>query len=456
MGERSNAENPVARSAADINWRRFIAFRVLFNARFYYPVLAVLFLDFGLSVEQYTLLNFAWALSIVCLDLPAGALADHIGRRPLVIAAAVCMVVEMILIAFAPFGHPALLFWVFLANRVISGMAEAAASGADEALVFDSLAEQGRSDEWPHVLDHVIKWQSAGFIAAMLIGAAVYDPVLMQRAANAMGLAVHLTQQDTMRFPLYLNLVTACITLVVAIGLREPSGHLTHSECPTNPLSLIAIAGRWILRTPFALLIIVAGFLHDSVIRLFLTFGSSYYRLIGLPAYSFGFIGAGMAALGFFVSPVAKNLVKQKTFAFNFILLALLTFGGLAGVAAHWRHVGVLFVVPLGIAMYLLNFFVSYYLNSIAKPDNRATILSFKGLAFNLGYGAVGLLFAGLFRLIKAADGIASEETVFARALFWVPVYFAVTLLLLAFASWGAKKSVPGRPDAPFGSGRKS
>ncbi len=46
----------------------FIAFRVLFNARWYYPVLAVLFLDFGLSIEQYALLNVAWAVAIVGLE----------------------------------------------------------------------------------------------------------------------------------------------------------------------------------------------------------------------------------------------------------------------------------------------------------------------------------------------------------------------------------------------------
>ena len=54
---------------ADRNWRRFVLFRVLFNSRFYYPVLAVLFLDLGLSATQYTLLNFAWALAIVLFGL---------------------------------------------------------------------------------------------------------------------------------------------------------------------------------------------------------------------------------------------------------------------------------------------------------------------------------------------------------------------------------------------------
>src|SRR5271155_4939395 len=89
-------------SDADRNWGRFVLFRVLFNARFYYPVLAVLFLDLGLSATEYTLLNFAWALAIVAVDLPAGVLADRIGRRPLIVAAAASMVVEMILLCVAP------------------------------------------------------------------------------------------------------------------------------------------------------------------------------------------------------------------------------------------------------------------------------------------------------------------------------------------------------------------
>src|SRR6476659_2231820 len=120
--------------AADRNWRRFVLFRVLFNSRFYYPVLAVMFLDLGLTATQYTLLNFAWAIAIVCTDLPAGALSDRIGRRPLIIAAAVAMVAEMSVLCLAPIGGGTLLFLLCLANRLLSGFAEGLASGADEAL----------------------------------------------------------------------------------------------------------------------------------------------------------------------------------------------------------------------------------------------------------------------------------------------------------------------------------
>jgi hypothetical protein len=39
------------------NLTRFIAFRLLYSARFYYPVFTVLFLDYGLTLEQFAILN---------------------------------------------------------------------------------------------------------------------------------------------------------------------------------------------------------------------------------------------------------------------------------------------------------------------------------------------------------------------------------------------------------------
>src|ERR1700761_7793405 len=108
---------PNASDAADRNWRRFVLFRVLFNSRFYYPVLAVFFLDLGLSATEYTLLNFAWAISIVCFDLPAGALADRIGPRPMIVAAGVAMVIEMTVLCVAPINGGMALFLFCLLNR---------------------------------------------------------------------------------------------------------------------------------------------------------------------------------------------------------------------------------------------------------------------------------------------------------------------------------------------------
>ena len=204
------------------NIRHFIAFRVCFNARFYYPIFAVLFLDFGLSLEQFALLNAVWAATIVLLEVPSGALADIIGRRRLLVGAAALMVAEMTLLCLAPRGNPTMLFAFFLANRILSGAAEAAASGADEALAYDTLKSAGRAQDWGMVLERQIRYQAIGFIAAMTIGAAVYDPDLINRLLAWCGAALRVDQEMTLRFPLYLTLIMALATLYQAVGMQEP------------------------------------------------------------------------------------------------------------------------------------------------------------------------------------------------------------------------------------------
>jgi MFS family permease len=415
---------------ADRNWRRFVVFRVLFNARFYYPVLAVLFLDLGLSATEYTLLNFAWALAIVFTDLPAGVLADRIGRKPLVVTAAVFMVLEMILLCVAPLHGGAVLLLCCLANRVLSGMAEGMASGADEALVFDSLAERGRSEEWPLVLDHVMRFQGVGMVVAMLVGGAVYDPVFVGHFLSLFGLSPHFGQGTTLRFPIYLNLVTAVLTLATAIGLREPDTRKSRvlpaaAESAGAELTawhIVTRAGAWIMRTPVALFVILAGVLMDSVVRLFLTFSSSYFRIIEIPEAAFGLIGAAMGGLGLVISPLARRIVGANSLIKNYGLLAVVILAGLLGVACRWTIGGLIFIIPLAGAMMALGYMVSYYLNALVDSSHRATVLSFKGVAFNLGYGFISLLFALVLRSVR--DG-GDAQAALGRALVFLPVWLA-------------------------------
>ena len=424
---------------ADRNWRRFVLFRVFFNSRFYYPVLAVLFLDLGLTATQYTLLNFAWALAIVFTDLPAGVLADRIGRKPLVVAASVLMVMEMTLLGIAPRNGGMILLLCCLANRIFSGMAEGMANGADEALVFDSLEERGRSQEWPLVLDQVMRWQAVGMVVAMLVGGAVYDPVFMNRLGHALGFSLNLDQGITLRFPIYLNFIAALMTLILALGLREPRTHKSHvapvaaegGGLESGPWHMIVAAGGWIMRTPAALYVIVAGVLLDSVTRLFMTFCSSYFRLINLPEASYGVIGALLGGIGLVVSPLARRMVQTGSLARNYAVVCAVILLSLVGVAARWKYFGVIFAFPLGAAMMVLGYMVSYYLNGLVDSHRRATVLSFKGLVFNLGYGFISLLFALVLRAVR--DHRSPEEAL-GVGLTTLPVWVLIGAIVCGLA----------------------
>jgi MFS family permease len=417
-------------TVADQNVNRFVAFRVLFNARFYYPVLGVLFLDLGLSATEYTLLNFVWAIVIVFAEVPSGALADRLGRKPLMVAAAVCMVFEMLALLFAPRNGGVLLLGLCLLNRVLSGVAEAMASGADESLAYDSLALENRSGEWPGVLARVMRSQSFAMPVAMLLGATVYDASLINKTLRVLGSTAEVSTSLTLRMPIALTLISAIAVCVIAFGLEEPAPVATEAKQRSSWSDIVA-AGTWILRSPIALFAILGGVLLDSVVRLFMTFASVFYRLIDLPASSYGIVGASMGAIGLVVSPITAWLVRTGSLKRNYVVLAGVAMVGLVGVALRIPLWGVLFTIPLVGTMMALGFILSSTLNELVSSEQRATVLSFKGLVFNLGYGFVSLLFALALRVLR---GSGTADEAFAKALQVLPLWLLCTLIVLALA----------------------
>lgn len=439
-----------AAKLADRNTNLFIAFRVCFNARFYYPVFAIIYLDFGMTLEQFAVLNSIWAATIILAEVPSGAISDLIGRKKLLVVAGALMVTEMVVWAFAPTGNPQLLFAILAGNRMLSGLAEAAASGSDEALVYDSLDQASRGDEWPKVLQSVTRWQSMAFIFALIVGGIVYDPKVMQRCADLLGLGVILTQEVTMRFPLYLNLITALITLVVTLRMIEPIG--THDT--TRKLSISAAfaqtwkVGKWILATPFALMVICAGAFLDSVIRMFITLNSEYYRLIGYPAVVFGLIGAGTAIINYFVAGWSRRMAETKTPNQTFVIISAVVFTAYLGISRFIPYLGVVFSWMLFAGISMTGFTISYQLNRVADKSIRATALSFKGLALNLGYGLLGIGYALLVARLRGAAELSDKpDALFRAAAQWFPVWFIGGATLVVLMQWRLKSKPPEIAD---------
>ena len=424
------------------NIRLFIAFRIFFNARFYYPVFTVLFLDYGLTIEQFALLNSVWAFTIVCAEVPSGALADIFGRKQLIVATSLLMMAEISLLAFVPLGNAQLIFWVFLCNRIFSGLAEAMASGADEAIAYDALVAEGDPEDWPKVLSVQMRLQSIAAIISMTIGALVYDPSLVNRLLGWLHLSYTLEQQITMRFPIYLTLVLAILATFSALGMVEPKRgeHDTHGVRSLTALKMIWNAGKWIAHTPFALAIILFGMCYDHILRMIVTMTSQYFRLIQLPEASFGIIASAFSLLGLFTPKIAEHMARKNAPTINIYWLSALSVVALFGISGFFPYWGLL---PMGLvfmAMMFVSFFTSHYLNRITASHQRATVLSFKGMAFNLSYGLIGFFFAVLLtyqRSIVTAENAhlspsAIEDLTFKAAVGWFPWYAIVTLVLTA------------------------
>jgi MFS family permease len=428
------------------NVRNFIAFRIFFNARFYYPVFAVIYLDFGMTLEQFAILNSIWAASIILAEVPSGALSDMIGRKKMVVAAGIFMVIEMVVWGFAPTSDLDLLFWILAINRILSGLAEAAASGADEALVYDSIDEAGQKEDWAKILQKVTRWQSFAFMIALLTGGIIYDPDVMNQACAFLGFENSLTQQDTMRWPILLNLVTAVLTLLSACALRETENYQSKSEF--RPLkaafSQTWNVALWIARTPFALLVILAAATVDSVIRMFITMNSEYYRLISYPEVAFGVIGAVIALQGIVVARISREMTERFGPNQNFLIISVLALLSFIGIRFFIPHFGVIFSMLLFAAMGMTGFCTSFYLNKTADKSIRATLLSFKGLALNLGYGGIGILYALLVVSLRKDSNLTNDSgLLFQAAADWFAPWFAITFIGVLLCNWKLRPKPP-------------
>ena len=83
----------------------------------------------------------------------------------------------------------------------------------------------------------------------------------------------------------------------------------------------------------------------------------------------------------------------------------------------------------------MTGYFVSRYLNEVAPSEQRATILSFRGLSTNFAYGVVSMMYSGLIVTLKSKHeanpelhGEQLQQTVFVDSLTWLPLYFLISV----------------------------
>jgi hypothetical protein len=250
----------------------------------------------------------------------------------------------------------------------------------------------------------------------------------------------------------------AILTLVTTLRMKEVRNNSERDGCDdgegcgksvANAFRLTFQAGGWIFKTPFVLVVIAAGLIFEGIIRMVITMTSQYYRLISLPEASFGLIGSGLAVLGIFIPRLARKLTQTQTPAFNLGVMVLTTLSGLAGLTLFLPFVGVIPIIILISNMYLLGFFVSHYLNRMTHSDQRATVLSFKGLAYNLSYGLIGVLYAVLLAFLRSdmaqtqpdVTGEALKNMVFIQSIGYFPWFFSGLLLILILFAWRKLKN---------------
>ncbi|WP_062520560.1 MFS transporter [Demequina silvatica] len=369
--------------------RRFVALTALrwLPTGFAVPVLVLLLQERGIGLATIGVIVAAYSAATLLLELPTGGLADTIGRRPVLVAAALLSAVGSLILAFGTVA------WVLAGAYVIGGIARALDSGPLQAWYVDST----------HAVD------PGASIRSGLSRAGVAESLGL--AAGSLGAAA-LVAVGPLAAPFLVAAGLSCIHGALVLAWVDESGRGPAPSGGTmRGLASTVTSGLRVARS------------HPAIRRILLVMAAAGVGLSGLellaPPHFAALLGGedaaagpyavlvaaafGGSALGAALAPAAAGWLRAPSRA---AAAGVLTAGLLlAGVAVPLFGVAavafVAFYVPLGVAMPL----VDELTHHAASSGARATVLSLNSMALQ---GAAILATTGLGALADATSSGAS------------------------------------------------
>lgn len=202
-----------------------------------YPVYAVMMQGSGINPLELSLLFVIWSVAALVFEVPSGVVGDLVARKHVIVAGGGIKAA-----AFAVwFAAPT--FTGFALGFTLWSLGSAARSGTLQALLHDSLADQGRLQDFARVYGRGRAAQGAGVVIALLCGG-------------------YAAEQDY-ALPLALSVLAPLISawLVWRFVVEPPRGAAeTVTEGDTPGFSSTLAAGIREIRGNLKLLLVVAMF----------------------------------------------------------------------------------------------------------------------------------------------------------------------------------------------------
>lgn len=118
--------------------------KLMFGTRFFlelksiYAVVQLFYLSRGLNASEIIYLSLVWSTTTLFGDLPSSIVADRFGRKKTIILGIFLIAVSTFILFFAK-G-----FWQIVPVHIIGALGVSFFSGADQALLYDSVKELGQ------------------------------------------------------------------------------------------------------------------------------------------------------------------------------------------------------------------------------------------------------------------------------------------------------------------------
>lgn len=327
------------------------------------PVIVLFFQENGMTMKQVFLLQSLFSVAVLVLEVPTGYFSDCFGRKKSIIIGGVIATLGYVVYSQS-YG-----FWGFLVAEVLLGIGISFISGADSAMLYDTLLERGRQTQYKKV-------EGRG----MSIG------MLSEGTASILGGLLALV---SLRFPLYWDILTTFATVPIALTLIEPKRHgkMPEGNSMRNMLKLVKytlhdhIEIKW--------LVIYSSVAGASTLTMVWMI-QPYLKATQVPLGLFGVIWAALLFTAALVSWNAQRIEKFFGRKVSLVSLVVLPVLGYILLSSFWFAWSGIFILLFYVVRGINNPVILDYINGLVPSEIRATVLSVKNLVGRLIFSIVG------------------------------------------------------------------
>lgn len=328
------------------------------------PIVVLFYQDNGMGMQEIFMLKAIYSVAIVTMEIPSGWMADVWGRRKTLIFGSILGSAGFLMYSFS-YG-----FWAFVAAEIILGIGHSFVSGADSALLFDSLKADNKDNKY---VMHEGRISSAGNFAEAIAG-----------VAGGFLAAISL------RTPFYFQFAVATMAIPAAFSLVEPKIHTSEHLRSIKKISQNIYKTLSVNRD--LRIAVLLSSLSGTATLTFAWLVQPFFKAIELPVEMFGIFWTALNLTVGVSSVLAYKaeifLGRKKTL---FFIILLLSAGYVfSGMAINYWGITFLFVFYFvrGIATPILK----NYINVYTSNEIRATLLSVRNFLIRIIFALVGPL----------------------------------------------------------------
>lgn len=351
----------------------------------YMPIVVPFYESNGLTMKDIMILQAVYSVAIVILEIPSGYLADVIGRRKTLILGAMFGTVGFTTYSLS-FG-----FMGFLVAEVILGIGQSCISGADSAMLYDSLLEKGEEKKYTRFEGRITSIGNIAEAAAGIIGGVLAG--------------------ITLRVPYIAQTFVALIALPAAITLVEPARKVPLIKASLK--EVVQIARFALFRDkPLRRTILFSAITGTATLTM-AWFAQPYFEYAQIDIVWFGLLWTSLNLTVAFTSYTA-HFVEQKLGQRRsiFLISLLIPIGYLALSRFHTSYgllVLYLFYLVRGYATPVLK----DYINRITASHIRATVLSVRNFIIRLLFALIGPLLGWMKDLYSLPQALTLAGIIF-------------------------------------------